>query len=46
MSSAMGQMQERQGAFGGVQARAATEINEARIAIRDLDFFYGDNQAL
>ena len=46
MSSAMGQMQDRGGAFGGVQARAASSINEARIAIRSLDFYYGDNQAL
>src|SRR5215469_16261285 len=46
MSSATEQMQQRQGAFGGVQARANTAINEARIAIRDLDFYYGSNQAL
>ena len=32
--------------FGGVQARAASNINAARIAISDLDFFYGDNRAL
>ena len=46
MSSAMGQTQDRGGAFGGVQARAVSSINEARIAIRSLDFYYGDNQAL
>jgi phosphate transport system ATP-binding protein len=33
--------------FGGIQARSAATLNEtARIAIRDLDFFYGDNRAL
>jgi phosphate transport system ATP-binding protein len=33
--------------FGGMQARSAASLNEtARIAIRDLDFFYGDNRAL
>jgi phosphate transport system ATP-binding protein len=32
--------------FGAVQARATTVMNEARIAIRNLDFFYGDNRAL
>jgi phosphate transport system ATP-binding protein len=32
--------------FGGVQARAKTAINPARIAIRNLDFFYGTNRAL
>jgi phosphate transport system ATP-binding protein len=39
-------MQERQGAFGGIEARTASNLNAARIAIRDLNFFYGDNQAL
>jgi phosphate transport system ATP-binding protein len=32
--------------FGGVQARSAAAINAPRIAIRKLDFFYGDNRAL
>src|SRR4051794_27161692 len=32
--------------FGGVSARSAASINEPRIAIRGLDFFYGDNRAL
>jgi phosphate transport system ATP-binding protein len=32
--------------FGGVQARAKTAINAARISIRNLDFFYGDHKAL
>src|SRR4051812_16895027 len=42
----MGQTQEREGAFGGMQVRTGAAINEPRIAIKDLDFFYGANQAL
>ena len=32
--------------FGGVQARSAAMLNPARIAIKNLEFFYGDNRAL
>jgi phosphate transport system ATP-binding protein len=32
--------------FGGVQARSEAVLNKARVAIRNLDFFYGDNRAL
>ena len=32
--------------FGGVQARSEATLNASRIAIRGLDFFYGDNRAL
>jgi phosphate transport system ATP-binding protein len=32
--------------FGGVQARSDAALNAPRIAIRNLDFFYGDNRAL
>jgi phosphate transport system ATP-binding protein len=32
--------------FGGMQARSAEALNDARIAIEDLNFFYGDNKAL
>jgi len=32
--------------FGGVQARSGAVLNAPRIAIRKLDFFYGDNRAL
>lgn len=32
--------------FGGMQARSDAALNDARIAISDLDFFYGDNRAL
>src|SRR5579871_1973040 len=45
LSETMSQSQSQ--SFGGVQARAvAANISEARIAIRNLDFFYGSNQAL
>ncbi|HEY0418245.1 MAG TPA: ATP-binding cassette domain-containing protein, partial [Acetobacteraceae bacterium] len=33
--------------FGGLQARSAAALNQtARIAVRNLDFYYGDNRAL
>jgi phosphate transport system ATP-binding protein len=32
--------------FGGVQARSEAKLNATRIAIKGLDFFYGDNRAL
>ncbi|MBR0683133.1 phosphate ABC transporter ATP-binding protein PstB [Roseomonas eburnea] len=32
--------------FGGVQARSEAVLNPPRIAIRNLEFFYGDNRAL
>jgi len=32
--------------FGGMQARSDAALNDARIAISNLDFFYGDNRAL
>src|ERR1700710_1224457 len=34
------------GSFGGLQARASTTMNRARISISNLDFFYGDHRAL
>ncbi len=37
--------QPRHGA-GSVQVRAVGDLNEAKMAIRGLDFFYGSNQAL
>jgi phosphate transport system ATP-binding protein len=40
------QQGQRAGNFGGMQARSNEAINEPRIAIRKLDFFYGDNKAL
>ena len=36
----------RNASFGGVQARATTTMNTARISMRNLDFFYGDHRAL
>jgi len=38
--------QGRSASFGGVEARATSALAEARIAIRNLDFFYGDHKAL
>ena len=32
--------------FGGMQARSEAALNNARVAISNLDFFYGDNRAL
>ncbi|GGJ00425.1 phosphate ABC transporter ATP-binding protein PstB [Neoroseomonas lacus] len=32
--------------FGGVQARSDVTLNAPRIAIKNLEFFYGDNRAL
>ena len=46
MSTTMSEQQGQQASFGGVQARSEVAINEPRIAIRDLDFYYGSNQAL
>jgi phosphate transport system ATP-binding protein len=47
VSTTMSGTQGQQGSFGGVQARATgSNMNEPRIAIRNLDFFYGTNRAL
>jgi phosphate transport system ATP-binding protein len=46
MSATAASGQGQSASFGGVQARVATVINPARIAISDLDFFYGDHRAL
>ena len=37
---------ERRGGRGGVQVRAVGPLSAARIAIHNLDFFYGTNRAL
>jgi len=42
----MGAQGQSSAGFGGVQARSGVSINVPRIAIRDLDFFYGSNRAL
>ncbi len=50
MGSTMGETQPRPGAeranIGPMAAQSAAGLNAARIAIRDLDFFYGSNRAL
>ena len=46
MSATTTSSQAHGSSFGGVQAHAATLMNPARIAIRNLDFFYGANRAL
>jgi phosphate transport system ATP-binding protein len=46
MSMTSESTQSQNASFGGVQARAHTAINTARISIRNLDFFYGDHRAL
>jgi phosphate transport system ATP-binding protein len=47
MSTTMSGQQEQQSGFaGGVQVRAATGINEPKISIEDLDFYYGEHRAL
>ena len=46
MSATMSEQQSQSASFGGVQARSAAAMNEPRIAVRDLDFYYGSNQAL
>jgi phosphate transport system ATP-binding protein len=46
MSTTMSAQQGQSGSFGGVQAHSTATINEPRIAIRNLDFYYGSNRAL
>jgi phosphate transport system ATP-binding protein len=47
VSTTMSGTQGQQGSFGGIQARATgSNMNEPRIAIRNLDFFYASNRAL
>jgi phosphate transport system ATP-binding protein len=53
MSMTMGEQQgmgkqqgQRAENFGGMRARSNSAMNEPRISIRKLDFFYGDNKAL
>src|SRR6201989_1728956 len=37
---------QARGGIGPITARSASELNAARISIRDLDFYYGTNKAL
>ena len=46
MSTTTEQSTRTQASFGGLQARATSAMNEPRIAVRNLDFFYGDHRAL
>jgi len=46
MSMATDRSADSSESFGGVRGRAMSTMNEPRIAIRNLDFFYGDNRAL
>ncbi len=41
-----GQQEQQSGFAGGVQVRAAAEINAPKISIEELDFFYGEHRAL
>jgi phosphate transport system ATP-binding protein len=43
---AMSSQQQQYSSAGGVQVRANTDLNEAKISIRNVDFFYGDHRAL
>jgi phosphate transport system ATP-binding protein len=42
----MSQLQGQQTSFGGVRAPIPATLGQVRIAIRNLDFFYGSNRAL
>jgi phosphate transport system ATP-binding protein len=46
MSTTMGEQRSQAATFGGVEVRSSASINQPRIAIRNLDFFYGSNRAL
>ena len=46
MSMATESAKNYNASFGGVRAHAATAMNDARISMRNLDFFYGSHRAL
>ena len=47
MSTTLNQQQDPgRASFGGTQPRSGAAINEPRLSIRDLNFYYGRNQAL
>jgi phosphate transport system ATP-binding protein len=46
MSATANSPQRTNTGFSGLQTRPATAINEPRVTIRDLDFYYGDHRAL
>ena len=46
MSTTTNDAPQQSGSFGGVQVRSAEGLNAPRIAIHNLDFYYGSNKAL
>jgi phosphate transport system ATP-binding protein len=47
MSTTVKEQQDRgRATFGGMQPRSGVTVNEPRLSIRDLNFYYGRNQAL
>ena len=46
MGTTMKETNQAQASFGGVEARSAAVLNQSRISIRNLDFYYGSNKAL
>ena len=46
MSTTTDETRKPAGGFGDLQAHPADSLNKPRIAIRNLDFYYGDNKAL
>jgi phosphate transport system ATP-binding protein len=46
MNDTMSSQNQEHAAIGPMQARSSEALNEVRIAIRNLDFFYGANHAL
>jgi len=45
-TTTMNETNQAQASFGGVAARSAAALNQSRISIRNLDFYYGSNKAL
>src|SRR5690242_14200385 len=46
MSEAAGQLRGQEARLSGIRPRAETDLGKPRIAIRDLNFFYGRTHAL
>ena len=45
-TTTMNETNQAQASFGGVAARSVAALNQSRISIRNLDFYYGSNKAL
>jgi len=45
-TTTMNETNQAQASFGGVAASSAAALNQSRISIRNLDFYYGSNKAL